>query len=375
MTAVKGATEPEAESWLDTETPAARADIEIVEGINHQPVAFDPVTGHYTRLSRSGAAILQALDGTVTGREFACAVVRQGGHDHTAEQIVLAFLGELRAAGLLTVPPESGALLDGVRFARRRHMPRRALATGSINRLLEPPARALRRAPALFAVLWGLAAAAALWQTGHAITSPGAAGLLTVSGLTWGWALLALLIALQTTVHELSHALSCRYYGIPVREVGVGLLFYVLPAAYVDRTDAYRLADRRPRIVICMAGVAVDLLWIGAYAAVTSHSDGQLGRLAGLLMWLQLMLLMGNFNPLMPTDGYQALETALGTVNLRARALTVLRCLVLRRPQPSWLASRGRARRTGYLVFGAVCVAYALLILVMTVHALTLWIG
>ncbi|MFI0712205.1 PqqD family protein [Streptomyces inhibens] len=58
-------------------------------------------------MSRSGAAILRALDGTATGREFAARTVSRGSDAASTERIVLAFLGELRAVGLLTVPPAS----------------------------------------------------------------------------------------------------------------------------------------------------------------------------------------------------------------------------------------------------------------------------
>jgi putative peptide zinc metalloprotease protein len=362
-------------SWLDTESPAVRPDIEIVEGINHEQVAFDPATGHYTRLSRSGAAILKALDGTVTGREFAAAVVRQGRHGSSAEQIVLAFLDELRAAGLLTVPPAAGHQQAAVRFARRSHMPRRALVTEQVNRLLDPIAGLLRRASWLFALLWVAGAVTSLWQTWSVISSPGGVGLLNLSGLGWGWALLAAVFVVQTALHELSHAITCRYYGITVREIGVGLLFYVVPAAYVDRTDAYRLTDRRSRVAISLAGVALDALWLGGYAYLATHAAGAVGQVAGILMWVQIAMLIGNLNPLLPTDGYHALEAGFGAVNLRARAFTALRCLVLRRPVPSWLAARGRGRRTTYHVFGVICLAYAALIAALTVRTLLLWIG
>ncbi|MER5885339.1 PqqD family peptide modification chaperone [Streptomyces sp. NPDC001941] len=361
-------------SWMDTETPAARPDIEIVEGIDHQLVAFDPVSGHYTRLSRSGAAILRALDGTHTGRQFAAAAVRSGGHGKDAEGIVLAFLEELRAAGLLTVPPEPGARSDAVRFARRSHMPRRALARESLDTVIRPIAALVGRAPRVVAALWCLAALATLWQIGRAFTAPDAVARFSPAGLTWGWALL-LLFLVQTPVHELSHAVACRHYGVRIREMGVGLLFYVVPAAYVDRTDAYRLSARRPRVVIALAGVAVDLLWAGGYALLATRADGQLAQAASLVLLLQVVLLIGNLNPLLPTDGYQALEAGLGVVNLRARAFTALRCTVRRGPRPSWLTARTRAQRAGYQVFGLVCLGYAAMVAVMLVHTVGLAVG
>lgn len=370
----------ESPSWLDTASPAVRPDIEIVQGANDETVAFDPRTGHYTRLSRSGAAILRALDGRLTGREFAAAVVRRSpragaAERRSAEQVVLAFLDELRAAGLLTVPPAPGRGRDAVRFARRSHLPRRPLVTEQVNRFIDPVAVVLRRAPKLVAAVWTAAALAALLQVWAVISSPDPSRGVSSISMTWGWALLVGAFLTQITAHELSHAVACRYYGVRVREIGVGLLFYVVPAAYVDRTDAYRLSGRSARVVISLAGVALDVLWIGGYAALSAYGSGQVAQVAGILMWVQLAFLFGNLNPLLPTDGYHALEAAFATLNLRSRAFAALRCAVLREPRPSWLAARSTARRIGYQVFGIVCLAYAALIVLLVVRGFALLIG
>ncbi|MFG2195877.1 PqqD family peptide modification chaperone [Streptomyces sp. NPDC048639] len=360
-------------SWLDTESPAIRPGVEITEGINRELVAFDAETGHYTRLSRSGAAILRALDGSMTGREFTVRALRESRRDSlrdpASERILTNFLDELRAAGLLTVPPAPGRRSAAARFARRSHMPRKALITGRVSVLLDPVAGLLRRAPAVFAALWGAAALLALVAAWSVVSAPHAAEHLAPTGLTWGWALVAGILLVQTVVHELCHAVVCRYHGIRVREIGVGLLFYVVPAAYVDRTDAYRLPGRGSRVAIALAGVASDVLWLGGCAFLAREAGGEAGRALGVLVLLQIAFLLANLNPLLPTDGYQALEAGLGAINLRARSFTVLRCLVLRQPAPSWLATRGRVARLRYVVFGLVCLVYAALIAALMLRA------
>ncbi|MEV6318451.1 PqqD family peptide modification chaperone [Streptomyces sp. NPDC051776] len=348
-------------SWLDTESPAIRPGVEIVEGINHELVAFDAESGHYTRLSRSGAVILRALDGSMTGREFTVRALRDPG-DAASERILTAFLEELRAAGLLTVPPAPGRGSAAARFARRSHMPRKALITGRVSVLLDPVAHMLRRAPRALAVLWGTAALLSLVAAWSVLSAPHAAERLAPTGLTWGWALVVAILLTQTVVHELCHAVVCRYHRIPVREIGIGLLFYVVPAAYVDRTDAYRLPGRGSRVAIALAGVASDVLWLGGCALLAEGAGGQTGRAMGVVVLLQIAFLLANLNPLLPTDGYQALEAGLGAVNLRARSFTVLRCLVLRQPAPSWLATRRRIARLRYVAFGLVCLGYAALV-------------
>ncbi|WP_338676494.1 hypothetical protein V1460_28600 [Streptomyces sp. SCSIO 30461] len=364
-------------SWLDTERPAARPDIEITEGLNGEPLAYDPVNGHYTRLSRSGAAILKALDGSMTGREFAFLAVRAdgpgaGGH---AEQTVLDFLDELRAAGLLTIPSAKGRREAAVRFARSSHMPRRALVGPGVSVVLDPVVAVLRRAPLVFGGLWTAAAVGSLIAAGAVVASPQAADGPSLSGLGWGWALISGFMLVQTVLHELSHGVACRFNGVRVREIGVGLLFYVVPAAYVDRTDAHRLRTRGPRVVIAFAGVAVDVLWLGGWSALALTTDGGPAHLAIVMVWLQLGLLLANLNPLLPTDGYHALEAAFGAVNLRSRALTALRCQVLRQAPPSWLAARSRSQRVRYQLFGLICLVYGLVIAAFCARSLVLLAG
>lgn len=362
-------------SWLDTEFLAMQPGIEIIEGINRELVAFDPLTGRYTRLSRSGAAIVRALDGTMTGRQFAAQAVAKESHGPSTEKIVLAFLEELRAAGLLTIAPASDRQHAAVRFARLSHMPRRALIRGKSLTVLDSLARLIRSARWPLGLLWGSAALFSLWATWSVISTPRAVEQISVWGLTWGWVVLVGIALTQTAIHELSHAVACRYYGIPVREIGVGLLFYFIPAAYVDRTDAYRLPSRRARVLIALAGVCVDILWLGGYAILAEHVGGQLQQVCILLLWLQVAALVGNLNPLLPTDGYDALEAGLGAVNLRARAFTSLRCLVLRQPLPSWLATRSRPQRARYLLFGLVCLSYAALVVGFILRSLVVVIG
>lgn len=362
-------------SWLDTERPAMRPDVEITEGLNREPLAYDPVSGHYTRLSSSGAAILTALDGSMTGREFAARATGTGRGDGSTERVVLDFLGELRAAGLLTVPPAGGREASAVRFARRGHMPRLPLLGAGVRAVLDPPASLLRRAPRPFGALWIAAAVLAVWGAGSVLAAPLAAGGPELSLPVWGWTVVVCGMLLQTALHELAHGLACRYYGVPVREIGVGLLFYLVPVAYVDRTDAHRLPGRWSRVAIALAGVAQDVLWLGGWSALSLYAEGQFGQLCLLMVWLQIGLLLANLNPLLPTDGYHALESAMGTLNLRSRAFTALRCRVLRQPPPSWLAVRSRSRQLHYQVFGLVCLAYALLVAVFCVRSLLLLLG
>ena len=55
------------------------------------------------------------------------------------------------------------------------------------------------------------------------------------------WWFVPIVVVVEVTLHELGHATVCEALGTPVREAGVALWCSVIPIAYVDCTDAYRL--------------------------------------------------------------------------------------------------------------------------------------
>jgi putative peptide zinc metalloprotease protein len=169
---------------------------------------------------------------------------------------------------------------------------------------------------------------------------------------------------MQVVCHEGSHALLCQYFRVPVREMGVGLLLYFLPVAYVDRTDAYRLRSRWQRAMIALAGPASDLVWTGIYGVlVLQLSGGLLLETAHALLFFNLFLLVVNLNPILPTDGYAALEAAAGELNFRARAMAYLAHRISFTPLSSSLQGISTSRVLAYLAFVGVYLAYVALLL------------
>jgi putative peptide zinc metalloprotease protein len=182
----------------------------------------------------------------------------------------------------------------------------------------------------------------------------------------------AALLLVQVILHESAHALTCLALGTPIREFGIKLWCLVLPAPYVDRTDAYRLRRRTGRVVIALAGPFVDLVCAGVSGAVVLLADGPPAQLARALLALQLFVLATNLNPLLPSDGHQAIEAGLGELNIRHRATTYLTCRLLRRPLPAAYRSLTRGRRRLYLAYALLSLGYvALFLTFLTAVALT----
>jgi putative peptide zinc metalloprotease protein len=139
---------------------------------------------------------------------------------------------------------------------------------------------------------------------------------------------LAFIIALTLVkiLHELGHAWVARYHGAHVRTIGVALIVG-WPILYTDTTDAWRIADRRKRLQIAMAGLRVEIaIALMALLAWNFTSDGILRSLLFLFAtstWLVSLLI--NINPLMRFDGYYLLSDLTATPNLEPRSQMMAR--------------------------------------------------
>ncbi|MCX5588618.1 PqqD family peptide modification chaperone [Streptomyces erythrochromogenes] len=340
-------------AWLETELLAVRDTIELTDGLDGRPLLFDSDTGKYVAVSKAGTVILTLLDGETTARGVVRRVASPSADPVRAETAVIRFLTELRQAGVLTLEPQEEKRRERVlKYSLRQRMPRKPL-TRSVHILLEPVAKVLQKLPVPVVVgMWILLTGAGLATAGYALATRSLPDYTVWSGIA------ALLLILQIAVHELAHALVCQSLRVPVREAGITLMLYVMPVAYVDRTDAYRVRGRAPRALIALAGPMSDAIWAGATALVLLHTSGTVHEVAGALLQLQVLLMIVNLNPLLPSDGYHALESAMGSVNLRGRSFAFLVHLATRAPLPSHLLVSSKLKRVGYCAFGVLCALY-----------------
>lgn len=131
------------------------------------------------------------------------------------------------------------------------------------------------------------------------------------------WLRMGIVWCLLKLLHELGHGLSCRHYGIPVRNAGLLLIFFA-PVPFVDVSGSWRLPSRGRRIVIAAAGMYLELFV--AFTAMLCWNPMSLGLFDRLC--IDIVALAGvntvafNANPLMRFDGYYILSDALGIPNL-----------------------------------------------------------
>ncbi len=145
-------------------------------------------------------------------------------------------------------------------------------------------------------------------------------GLMTAEG---AWLFAGTLFGVKV-FHELGHAYTAVRYGVRVPTMGIAVMM-MAPMLYTDVTDAWRLVDRRQRLLIDAAGVIVELglaiiatiLWVFMVEGVARN----IMFLIATTSWMMSVLV--NLNPLMRFDGYYILADIVRVDNLQSRAFVL----------------------------------------------------
>ena len=373
-----------------SDIPRLRRGVTLIVGMDDQPMLFDSVSGAYHRLGKAAAFIVDQFDGSRSLPTIIDQLPQQ--IDDAGRQRITRLVDYLRSKSLLEGGAPPKVVVQQERIRKRAdgrhvapphvgkheqiHPPRwsggwmlpRFMLIRSYRRVVAPVAAALHHLPArTLGCLFILAAAG-----GYAA---GVESLIRLSGGPRPPAsvyLTAVAIQLVSIVgHESWHAIVAGYLGTPVRGLGVAFMFWVLPIAYVDRTDSYRVRSKLGRAMLAFAGICSDGVVCGAEAAVAAASTGTVRQVALTLCAFQLTMLVTNLNPLTQSDGVATVEALTGSVNLRGRSMLVLRCAVTRTPLPPALARMRLVARGGYFLYGLACV---LLSVVGTVLGIA-WLG
>ena len=161
-------------------------------------------------------------------------------------------------------------------------------------------------------------------------------------------------------LHVFGHALACKVYGREIGDAGL-LLYYGMPCLYIDTSDIW-MADRRSRIIVSLAGPAVNL-FIGSICAilVMGFPDSDASSLLWRVAFLSFAVALINLNPLLEFDGYYALADLLEVPDLRERAFSFVR---------TWGSNRIRLSREGwfFLMYGTASAVCTLAIVVFGIY-------
>lgn len=167
-------------------------------------------------------------------------------------------------------------------------------------------------------VLFGTSSVLAHWQDFHTSFSQ----FFTPSGFL----IFVGVLAFSNVIHECGHGLIAKHYGCRVPVMGVALIF-MLPVAYSDTTDAWRLTNRRQKLWINAGGLLAELLVaVFAMIAWVLLPDG-IARSLAFFLCISTMAstLLINLNPFMKFDGYYLLADWLQIDNMQSRSFANLR--------------------------------------------------
>lgn len=186
--------------------------------------------------------------------------------------------------------------------------------------------------------------------------------------------LIWLTFPLVKLLHELGHAFAVRIWGGEVHEMGIMLLVFT-PIPYVEASCSAAFPEKRRRIAVAAAGIAVEL-FVAALALFLwlSIEPGQVRTLAYNVMLIGgVSTLLFNGNPLLRFDGYFVLADLLEIPNLAQRSTGYLGYLLQRyifavEDAVSPVTARGES--TWFVVYGIAAFCYRLFI--MAVLALSI---
>ncbi len=278
----------------------------------------------YFRCSNNAEHFLALLDGS-RSVEQALDETRQSQSSNLQQQDIILLLANLKSAGLLeddTAQLNDNASMPPKPKTNRWQNPfALKFPLFDPDRMLEQTAhlaRPLFCPVALFfwfaMVVAGLATATLNWQ---ALAEHSTARFADPQNLLWYW----LLYPLVKGIHEFGHAYATKRWGGAVHEMGIMLLVF-FPVPYVDSSAAHRFSSKNRRMVVCAAGIMVEVFLAAVALLVWANTDHGLAHdLAfDIVIIGGISTLLFNANPLLRFDGYYLLSELIEIPNLGTRS-------------------------------------------------------
>ena len=282
------------------------------------------------RFSPAAYRFIGLMDGKHTIQQLWDEVTEEAGDQAPTQDEVIRLLGQLHAADAMVcdVTPDSSELFRRYQRQERMKLKQRLWTPMAIRIPLFDPERFLERtlpfARLLLnrytAVLWllivltGAVLASVHWKD---LTKNIVDLALTPQNLVLLW----LVYPVVKALHELGHAYIAKLSGGEVHDIGIMFLVFT-PVPYVDVSSAWGFRDKKKRMMVSAAGIAVEL-FLGALALFVwlSVETGTVHAVMYNVMLISgVSTLMFNGNPLLRFDGYYVLADALEIPNLGARA-------------------------------------------------------
>ena len=366
---------------METATPKLRSDLVIraeADGEQTVYVVKDPLTGRFFRLRGPEYYLLSRADGATTAEEAAHLTNERFGIN-IPPTMAAAFFEKMERM-LFFENPATEQILS-------RMGSQLSIGRGSIGMI---PLKAFD--PDRFVAIWSrrlrflfnpyaVGVGLALMGGGAAIaaaqSSVWGAGLVEIFRLTSIPLLVTAIMALAL-VHEFGHALTLKYYGGSVHEMGF-LLLYFQPAFYCNISDTYLLPGRKPRILVGLAGLFFQGL--ATALAIVAWRVLEPGTVVANFFWVfvavSLAIFLFNLNPLIKLDGYYILVDWLRLPNLRAKAFSYWRDLMRRwlwGMSPAGKAGASQRDRRIFRWYGFLAAGYTVVFVGFIAYWITRWL-
>ena len=293
-------------------------------------VLQDLASGRFLRLDRTAYAIVALMDGVRTVDDIWTHVCGQLGDAAPTQDEVLGLLLQLHQANVLLTDrqPDVQELDERRRRTRRMRLkqylgnplalkfplldPDRFLA--ALVRLFPPGTGPWLLALWLLLVGSGLVVAALNWP---ALTGDIASRVFTAENMLLLW----LAFPILKGIHELGHGLAIKAFGGHCREMGLMFLLLV-PVPYVDASAVTAFPDKRLRMLVGVAGMAIELAVAAIAIWLWSWSSPGVGKafLHQVVILASVTTVLFNANPLLRFDGYYVLSDWLEIPNLGTKA-------------------------------------------------------
>ena len=292
-------------------------------------VLSDPISGRHHRFNDIAYGLIGSCDGSATIDEIWSARVTAHGDDAPSQAEAIRVVAQAFAANLFVgdIAPDALAIVKAQQRAQGQRR-RAQLNPLSLRVPLWDPDRFLSEHVRSVAWLFGFGARLGiglLIALGAMLLllNAGAVGEFAHRELGTGRMLLTMWLAYPVlkALHEMAHAFAVKVYGGEVHEVGITLLM-LTPVPYVDASASVAFADKRKRIAVAAAGIAVEALLASiALGLWLVLEPGVLKDLAFAVVFVgALSTLVVNGNPLMRFDGYYVLCDAVELPNLAVRS-------------------------------------------------------
>lgn len=134
------------------------------------------------------------------------------------------------------------------------------------------------------------------------------------------WLLMLVLSSFSLFLHELSHAVTARFYRVNVPEIGL-MLYCFIPVAYTNISCINLLEKPSKRILALSAGTLSNLGQIGLCYFLINLLSPHLAAYFFALIIVNIGTIVFNWFVFLKFDGYYIIEVFLNETNLKENAL------------------------------------------------------